>query len=107
MSDIKFIRKNGRIIPIRGSSGATVSSKKKYPAIKKAGAGAAALGGIVGVLASRSLNFGIVGTAALTGLAAYNFASLTTAKKAKGESDKHLAARIANSMNSTKSRKKK
>jgi len=118
---MRFIRKGGRIIPIR-ESGAAASEKKKYPAVKKLGVGkGAAFGGATaaGIYAvnhasalavhgktvgkfSSALASVAVG-AALGAIAG----SFSKTKMASGESNKHVMKRISNFSNSETTKKKK
>ena len=54
---MKFIRKNGRVIPVR-ENGATEGSKKKYPSVKKAPGAAVAIGSAAGALVGRKVGAG-------------------------------------------------
>lgn len=55
---MRFIRKGGRVIPIR-DSGAPISSIKKYPPVEKLGVGKGALiGAATGIAARASMAFG-------------------------------------------------
>lgn len=102
---VKFIRKGGRVIPIRESSGATANSKKKYPAVKRVSETTSALYGAgVAALFARS-GSGIIIPAAMGALSYGAMRNIAYSKKAKGESDKHLGQRVANAMNAKKSKK--
>lgn len=99
---VRFVRVNGRVIPIRAKSGAPVNSKKKYPAVKKAGVGAAVVGAAIGAGLAAKFKFGVFGTAGLAALSASSWGNSTFSKKAKGESNIHLSNRVSNWMNSRK-----
>jgi hypothetical protein len=92
------------VIPIRGSSGAHVDSKKKYPSIKAPSPGAMIVGGIVGGAIAAKFKWGPIWTGLAAGAGVSTVANTVHSKKAKGESDKHLANRISNWMNSRKRR---
>lgn len=103
-SGVRFIRKNGHVIPIRASSGASTDSKKRYPAVKRAGLGAAVVGATVNAALASHFKLNKFAVAGLAGLGAYAWGTSVTTKKAKGESNKHAADRIAHWMNSRKYR---
>lgn len=104
-SEVRFIRKNGRIIPIRGKKKnkekkPPVSNLIKSKSVRQAitGLGAAAGAVFAGKKIGKTLiekgiagSFGFLGGAFLTG----GLANTKYTKKAKGETRKQLARRVS------------
>lgn len=107
--DVKFIRKGGRIIPIKGKGSAPKGVSKRYgakrqkPKVKKLSGGKRAaittFGTAVGALAGGGVSKGKLKLSVLGGLAggilARGLSGITYTKRGKGESKKQLAKRLA------------
>ncbi len=107
MGEVKFIRRNGRIIPIRGKGSAPKGVSKRYGAKREKPKvhgltnmqrnAVTATGAAVGALKSRGRGLITLGGGIIIGGAIANLVSATTfSKRGKGESKKQLARRVAN-----------
>ncbi len=104
MSEIRFIRRGGRVIPIRAKSGAPADAKRSYPAVKRPSNGAIAVGAAVGIAAAKMVQGGKLAYGIGAALGALTVASSRVTKKRKGESDSSAAKRVSNVYNSKKYR---
>ncbi len=95
MGDVKFIRKNGKIIPIKGGGGTQPIAKRKLPPVKNVSKGLSAVVGGLTAVASRAAGFSLP-AAGLLGVGAYALQrSMKITERAKGETQSQLARRVA------------